>query len=241
MKLWGHRGASADAPENTLEAFELAVAQGADGIELDVQRCASGEIIVCHDPVLDRLAQLPWRIEHTPWWKLRDVEVGLPLGHRPARIPLLKEVLHTLPSSLELNVELKCDTVDDHGLTRATVEVIRAAGASDRVLVSSFNPFCLWRLAQLAPTLRRGYLLDPDRSFLLHGRLLAPVVSTWSVHPSIDELTAARVRALQASGRRLVVWTVDDPRKALWLSKLGVEACITNVPGRLRRALEGGL
>jgi len=69
--LLAHRGASADAPENTIAAFEEAVRQGADGVELDVQVCSTGEVVVCHDERLTRLAGLDWELGATPWWKLR--------------------------------------------------------------------------------------------------------------------------------------------------------------------------
>ena len=88
MLLLAHRGASADAPENTLPAFELAVRHGCDGVELDVMRCGSGELVVCHDERLDRLAGLDWEIAHTPYEKLRKADVGSRLGYAPARIPL---------------------------------------------------------------------------------------------------------------------------------------------------------
>lgn len=65
MLLLAHRGASADAPENTLAAFQEAVAQGADGVELDAMVCGSGEVVVCHDETLERLAGLPWEVRTT--------------------------------------------------------------------------------------------------------------------------------------------------------------------------------
>src|SRR5215218_8651774 len=74
--ILAHRGASADFPENTLEAFMGAVAQGADGVELDVMRCSTGELVVCHDERLDRLAGRDWWVHATPWWKLKRADVG---------------------------------------------------------------------------------------------------------------------------------------------------------------------
>jgi len=236
MWLWAHRGASADAPENTLAAFREAVEQGADGVELDVQRCASGEVVVCHDPQLDRLAGLPWEVLHTPWWKLRRADVGTKLGFSPERIPLLEEVLELLPKHLLVNVELKCDTVEDHGLTQAAVDVVRRLRAEDRVVFSSFNALCLWRLGAIAPELRRGYLVDPDRSFTVHGRVIAPLVSNHAVHPWREQVTPARMRLWKTAGLRVNVWTVDDPVEAARLRALGVDALITNQPGRLRAA-----
>ncbi len=238
MLILAHRGASADAPENTLTAFRLAAEQRADGVELDVQVCATGEVVVCHDERLDRLARVNAEVLHTSWRRLRTFDVGSPLGFAPERIPLLEEVLELLPRSMRVNVELKCETLDDHGLTRRAVEVIRACGAEDRVLVSSFNPLCLWRLMELAPELPRGYLIDPDRSFALHGWGIAPLVSGHSVHPFWKQTTKASVARWRSTGLELAVWTVDDPEEARRLRELGVRYLITNRPGFMRAELE---
>ncbi|MBX5483397.1 MAG: glycerophosphodiester phosphodiesterase [Myxococcaceae bacterium] len=238
MLILAHRGASRDAPENTLRAFTEAVRQGADGVELDVQVCASGEVVVCHDPSLERLAGVDWEIRGTPWWKLRTLDVGSRLGFGPERIPLFAEVLELLPPAMLINVELKCETVDDHGLTGRALAVIRDLRAEERVLVSSFNPLCLFRLAALAPNVRRGYLLDPARSFALHGRALAPLVASHSIHPHFSQITEARARTWHAGGYRLAVWTVDEPAEARRLRALGVEYLITNRPALMRAALQ---
>lgn len=240
MQILAHRGASRDAPENTLRAFEEAVLQRADGVELDVQVCSSGEVVVCHDERLDRLAGVPWEVQRTPWWKLRGLDVATRLGFKTSqRIPLLEEVLEVLPPEMLVNVELKCERVDDYGLTARTVEVIRRCAATERVVVSSFNPLCLARLAALAPGLRRGYLIDPDRSFLLHGAILAPLVSRFSVHPYFGACSSARVARWRAAGYSVAVWTVDQPAEATRLRSLGVEYLITNRPGFIRSAFGG--
>src|SRR5512134_3488878 len=103
----GHRGASAAAPENTLAAFRLAMAQGADGVELDVWRCATGEVVVAHDEDLVRVAGAPLRVPDAPLAALRALDVGAWRGEqwRGERIPLLEEVLEALPRAV-VNVEL---------------------------------------------------------------------------------------------------------------------------------------
>lgn len=237
MLILAHRGASQAAPENTLSAFREAVAQQADGVELDVQRCATGEVVVCHDERLDRLAGVDWAIRESSLLKLRRADVGTRLGFGPERIPLLEEVFALLPPHLLVNVELKCESLDDGGLTRATVDLIHRLGLEERVLVSSFNPLCLVRLAELAPKLRRGYLIDPDRSFTLHARVLAPLVSSHSVHPYYRACTPAHVRTWKAGGYALAAWTVDGAEEARRLRELGVDYLITNRPGQLRAAL----
>lgn len=236
MEILAHRGASADFPENTLEAFNAAVAQGADGVELDVMRCATGELVVCHDEQLSRLAGLEWWVHTTPWWKLQKADVGSALGFAPARIPRLEEVLESLPEALLVNVELKCETVDDHGLTHAVGELVESWGLHERVLCSSFNPLCLMRLGARFPRIRRGQLIDPDKGWLLQS-LLRPLTGRDSVHPHFSACTPERVARWKALGLKIAVWTVDDPAVARALERLEVDYVITNRPAELRNAL----
>lgn len=239
MRILAHRGASVTCVENTIEAFTEAVAQGADGVELDVMRCASGELVVIHDERLDRLAGVPLDVRRSSWRALRSVEVGASLGKRPARIPLLDDVFDVLPAAVTVNVELKCDGPDDGGLTDGVARLLDERRLGDRVFVSSFNSLCLVRLARVAPRLRRGLLLDPKRRFWPQELLLRPLTSSYSVHPHHSHCDASRIAAWHAAGLAVAVWTVDDPARALALRELGVEWLITNEPARLRQTLGG--
>ncbi len=237
MLILAHRGASADFPENTIEAFEGAVAQGADGVELDVMRCGSGEMVVCHDEQLERLAHRPWWVHATPWWKLKRADVGSALGFSPARIPRLEEVFEVLPAELLVNVELKCETVDDLGLTEAVGQYVEEQRLHERVLVSSFNPLCLMRLAARFPAIRRGQLIDPDKSWLMQ-QLWAPFTARDATHPHFSQVNDERVRGWHGRGQKVAVWTVDDDVEARRLRDLGVDMVITNRPAELRNALD---
>jgi len=237
MRILGHRGASADFPENTLEAFLGAAAQGADGVELDAMVCGSGEVVVCHDERLERLAGLPWEVASTPLRKLRRVDVGSRLGFPPARIPLLGEVFDALPERLVVNVELKCETVDDRGLAVKVGQFLVDAGLEGRVFVSSFNPYCLVRLARAFPAIRRGFLIDPDKAWLPQAWWWLPMTASTSVHPAAEACTSERVNAWHARGWEVAAWTVDDAAEARRLRALGVEWLITNQPGALRAEL----
>ncbi|MBM4776296.1 MAG: glycerophosphodiester phosphodiesterase [Archangiaceae bacterium] len=241
MRILGHRGASADFPENTLEAFEAAVKQGADGIELDVMRCATGELVVCHDEWLDRLAGVHWEVAKTPWRKLKTADVGTRLGFRPARLPLLEEVLEAVPTHFFVNVELKCDVVDDHGLSVAVGQYLSSRRDADRVFVSSFNPLCLVRLARAFPSISRGFLIDPDRPWLPQAYGWLPIVAKTSVHPHFSACTPARVNAWHERHWQVAAWTVDDADEARSLRAMGVEWLITNRPAAMRAALSGKL
>lgn len=239
MLLLAHRGASADAPENTLEAFTEAVRQGADGVELDAMACGSGEVVVCHDERLERLAGQPWEVRTTPWWKLRRADVGSSLGYAPARIPLLEDVLDALPAHFLVNIELKCDRFDDGGLVESVARMVAERDLSSRVVLSSFNPLCLFRLAAVAPTLRRGFLIDPDKAWAPQAYVVSPLVSSHSVHPFHEACTPERVHAWREAGLSVAAWTVDDPQRAHELRARGVSYLITNRPGRVREALRG--
>jgi glycerophosphoryl diester phosphodiesterase len=232
--ILAHRGASAQAPENTLDAFLLAAAQGADGVELDAMVCKSGEVVVCHDVELSRLARVPLRVDQTPLKELRELDVGSPLGFSKARIPLLEEVMEALPPHVLINIELKCDTFFDMGLSHKVGALVRAKKLEPRVLVSSFNGFCLRRFGAAYPDVRRGYLLDPDRSFWLHGRLLAPLLSNHSVHPHESKCTVEHVARWRARGLKVASWTVDSAARASELQALGVDYLITNQPSAMR-------
>ncbi|ATB28022.1 glycerophosphodiester phosphodiesterase [Melittangium boletus] len=237
MLLLAHRGASADAPENTLDAFQEAVAQGADGVELDAMVCGSGEVVVCHDDFLDRLAGLPWEVRTTPWWKLQRADVGSRLGFAPARIPLLEDVLDALPAHFLVNIELKCDHFEDGGLAHKVARLVEDRQLADRVVISSFNPLCLFRMAAAAPSLRRGFLIDPDKRWGIQAHAVTPLVSSHSVHPFHEQCTPERVEGWLHRGLRVAVWTVDDAQRARELREMGVSYLITNTPRALREAL----
>ncbi|HEX9400425.1 MAG TPA: glycerophosphodiester phosphodiesterase [Anaeromyxobacter sp.] len=237
----GHRGASAEAPENTLAAFRLAIAQGADGVELDVWRCATGEVVVAHDEDLVRVGRSPLRLPDAPLAALRAVDVGAWKGERfrGEAIPLLSEVLAALPDAV-VNVELKSRGAPDLGLAQAVAEVIWRAGAGGRVIVSSFD----WRLVAAfrlaSPGVATGLLFEDAHAWRLRTFLAVRSLRPAAVHPDRVLATDARVRRWAARGLAVNVWTVDDPAEAARLARAGATAIITNVPGRVRAALEPG-
>jgi glycerophosphoryl diester phosphodiesterase len=237
MRILGHRGASADAPENTLPAFQLALAQGADGVELDARLCASGEVVVFHDATLERLTGRPGTVAETSWATLRTLEVATRGGR--ARVPLLAEVMEALPRTAFVNVELKAETSWFRLATRVA-RLLLEGNHESHVVVSSFQPLCLVALAARAPSLRRGFLLEPKRPFWLESGIVAPLVGRDAVHPPDSQLTLERLKRWHAHGREVAVWTVDDPARARTLAAWGVDTLITNRPGMLRAALVGG-
>lgn len=239
MRILGHRGASSDAPENTLAAFRLALDQGADGVELDARLCGSGEVVVFHDERLERLTGATGRVADTSWAELSRLEVRAgPAGAPTGRIPLLAEVLEALPRTAFINVELKSEDWNGTRVAEAAGALLDAGGHEAHVVVSSFDARCLFRLALGHPRLRRGLLLDPDRPQLVQRHVLLPLVGRDAVHPEAGHLGEADVRRWHSGGREVAVWTVDDPEVARRLRTWGVDTCITNRPGALRAGLD---
>jgi glycerophosphoryl diester phosphodiesterase len=230
----GHRGASADAPENTLAAFRLAMKQGADGVELDAWRCATGEVVVFHDEDARRIAGSPLRVKDATLAELRALDVGAHRGaaFRGERIPLLAEVLDALPRAV-VNVELKSSGLD-LGLAAEVARVIARARAEDRVIVSSFDYRLLGAFRAAAPHLPVGLLFEHGQAWRLEVALALTLMGAAAVHPERVLVTPARMAEWKARGLAVNVWTVDAPEDAERLVALGATALITNVPGRTR-------
>ena len=228
-----HRGASADAVENTLAAFRRARADGADGVELDVMRCATGEVVVFHDDDLERLGKRPGLVRATSWAELREVDLG---GQE--RIPLLDDVLEEL-GPLLVNVELKSrPALADDGLAAGVAAILRRHATGARALVSSFDPLLLARFRLRAPDVATGLLFAHDQSLPLRRAYAAPLLRPAALHPEAVLVDALRVRDWHARGYAINVWTVDAAAELRLLAALGIDGIITNRPKFARSVLQ---
>jgi glycerophosphoryl diester phosphodiesterase len=233
-----HRGASAEAPENTLAAFRLARAQGADGVELDVMRCASGEIVVFHDDDLARLGggTASDQVRRMSWAQLRERDLG-----QGERMPLLDEVFDTV-GPLRVNVELKsapgwAERTRDDGLAAQVAALLQRRGSAE-VLVSSFDPLLLRRFRAAAPEVPTGLLFAHDQSLPLRRAWARRLVSPSAMHPEAALVDALAMRGWRDAGLLVNVWTVDDADEIRCLDALAVDAIITNRPAATRTVLE---
>jgi glycerophosphoryl diester phosphodiesterase len=233
----GHRGASAQAPENTLAAFRLAIEQGADGVELDVWRCATGEPVVIHDAGARRTGGAAISIRSASLRELRALDVGAwkDAAYAGERIPTLDEVLRELPRSV-VNVELKSAGRADTRLARAVAQVVRERRAAGRVVVSSFDPLLLAAFRLAAPEVPLGALFDAQKGWELR-ELAAITLKPAAVHPEWALVDASSVERWRAAGLAVNVWTVDRGEDVARACDLGVTALITNVPAAARAAV----
>ncbi|HKE14031.1 MAG TPA: glycerophosphodiester phosphodiesterase [Kofleriaceae bacterium] len=229
--LYGHRGASAHALENTLGAFARARADGADGVELDVRLSADGELAVFHDDDLQRIAGRPGRVADMPWREL--AAVALPGGER---IPRLDEVLAGTAPML-VNVEIKRPGARHlRQVVRGVAASAARTGAAARVLVSSFDPAAV-ALTRASTRLRCGLLFHAGQGRPLREAWLARLLRPHALHPERVLVDAARVASWRARGYAINVWTADEPDELRRLAGLGVDAIITNDPGAARAVL----
>ncbi|NCB00088.1 MAG: glycerophosphodiester phosphodiesterase [Clostridia bacterium] len=229
-RIWAHRGASAEAPENSLAAFERAIAVGADGIELDVQRTADGILVVTHDETTDRLTGQPGSIAQLTLAQLRQLNFAAPWPDQPAVIlPTLDEVLDLCrKTSLRINIELKNSEVPYRGMEKQVVEKVRAFGLETQVIYSSFNPVSLWRLRWIAPDAPKGFLYSEVRP---RPWLAACLTGATALHPSLANLDVpGLVEKAHSRGLAVHVWTVDEPAQWEKCHQLAVDAIITNKP-----------
>jgi glycerophosphoryl diester phosphodiesterase len=230
-----HRGASHDAPENSMAAFRLALAQGADMIELDVRASADHRLVVVHDPTTAHWEQPARRVADLALPALRVFDLG-----DGERIPLLDDVCAwAAATQVRLNIELKVA-----GFEAATIALVRHYNLVERVVVSSFLTHVLVALHAQAPDIARGVLTDVEvgvgENALEHGSPLPLLrrLAAHAWHPASAQLHhAAQVQAVRAAGYRVYVWTVDDVERARRLLAWGVDGIITNQPAQLRAAV----
>jgi len=234
-----HRGASHDAPQNTLAAFRLANQYGADGYELDVHLSKDGAPVVIHDFSVDAATDGSGFVSDLTLDELKRLDAGIKFGPEFAgeRIPTLEEVFGVVEPGMVVNVELKSRSVAGSGLEEATIALIRKLGLQERVILSSFNPFSLMRARKDAPNLRIGLLYAPDLPIYLRRAWARVFLHPDALHPHYRMVNARYMDWARARGYQVNVWTVDEPQAMRDLAALGVDAIITNRPDVLRRVL----
>ncbi len=251
---FAHRGASALAPENTLEAFRLAVEAGAGGLELDVHMSRDGEVVVIHDATVDRTTDGSGAVAGMTLGELRGLDAGYrfspdggrthPYRGRGVGIPTLAELYEEFPAAF-VNIEMK---EAQPGIEEGVMEVIRDAGAEERTLVVSNRHGVVRRFRRLCggriPT---GASRREIRDFYLLSRLRLERLS----HPpyvalqvpldyrGIPLVTPRFVEAAHSRGVRVDVWTINEPGEMRRLLDLGVDVIMTDRPEALTGVLGG--
>lgn len=223
-----HRGASTQLPENTTAACILAVDQGADGIEVDVQLSEDGQPVLFHDNTLARLTGNRRKVSQLTSRQLRQEQLS---GGYP--VAFLQELLQTLGASTLYNLELKDWGWRDRGLVDRVAQAVGRFKLERHTLISSFNPLLVRRaLRRMPPPVAVALLRAPG--LLQHTNRL---VRTAIDNPHFSLVDAGYAAWAAQRGLRTFVWTIDDLDQARRVLDLGVHGLISNDPARLRAQL----
>ncbi|MFF4254505.1 glycerophosphodiester phosphodiesterase [Streptomyces sp. NPDC001663] len=253
--VFGHRGASAYAPENTLAAIDEAARLGIGWVENDVQRTKDGELVVIHDDSLQRTTDVEKVFPSRTSWKVKDftaaeiarLDAGSWFGPRYAgtRVPTLEQYMHRVEHNHQkLLLEIKNPELYP-GIERQTLKVLSNEGWLDRqhlagrLIVQSFSANSLRIVHDLKPAVRTGFLGAPAMSDLPEYASFADGINP--SHSSVSTRYVAAVHAFTGPhGRPLTVftWTVDDADTARQAARRGVDGIITNKPDVVRAALQ---
>lgn len=243
VEIIAHRGASFDAPENTVTAMKLAWTQKADASELDVYLSKDGKAVVIHDPNTKRVAGVDKKVVDQSLAELRTLDVGKWKGARFAgeRLPTLEEMLATVAKGKRLLIEIKSGPEIVPELNR----LLRASGLKpEQTPIISFNAGVVAAVKKAQPDLQAYWIVSlkpakgkksPTAEELIAR---AKMIGADGLDLSADAtLTAAFARKVKDAGLKLYVWTVNDPKVAKRMVEIGVDGITTDRPGWLRDRL----
>ncbi|MCC5878432.1 MAG: glycerophosphodiester phosphodiesterase [Idiomarina sp.] len=230
MLIIAHRGASAEAPENTLAAISRAIDCKADGIEIDVYY-VDGEVFVFHDRYLERLTARPGRLQDLTAAQIRTLKV---FSQQP--IPTLDEVLNCVGGRCMVNIEMKGEVPPAILIKHLERALSDYDFSQSQLIVSSFNHHWLKLLKDHLPWVRIGAL---NASCMLDYAAFATQLNAYSVHTCVDFIDQALVDDAHQRGMPVYVYTVDEAHDIETLQKMGVDGIFTNHPQHTRNVLEG--
>jgi glycerophosphoryl diester phosphodiesterase len=241
-----HRGASHDAPENTLAAFRLALEQGADGIEADFHLTADGQVICLHDRDTKRVAGADLIVAQAQAEQLLTLDVGRWKGEQwtGERMPTLEEVLAIVPKDKKIFIELKSNAE----IVAPLADILADSTLlTDQIIIISFHADAIAACKKLLPQYKAYWLCNykkqQDGSWQPTVEEVAATLKRikadgLDTEANTEHVNQAFLRRLREMGiQEIHVWTVDDPNVAEYYSKLGARSITTNRPGWLRERM----
>lgn len=227
--LFGHRGYSSVEPENTLSAFQLCLERHIPGVELDVQLCKTGELVVVHDANMKRVSGRDALVTELTFDELRSLDVG-----KAQQVPLLSELFESCRDKLYYDIELKVPGLNDGGLAEKTWQTIKAFGLEKVCMISSFNPLAVRRFNKISnKKLPSAVIFDESPSIpkiFQHGWGRHIAQSSY-LKPPLAQLDTTFVKKFkEQKGYPLCVWTVDDIEEGRRALALGADGLISNNP-----------
>jgi glycerophosphoryl diester phosphodiesterase len=240
VTLFGHRGAAGEAPENTLGGFAHAWESGVRAFELDIHLSRDGQLVVIHDPTLERTTDGRGRVgDHTAQaLSALDAASHFPSWPRREGVPLLEEVLGRYSESIQRwQLEVKAGAPERlERLCARLAEQIERFGISQRATVTSFDPAALEIMRRIAPGQRLGLIVEPAAMQAVEQ---AKSLGCAELCLPVESGSAALVRAAHAAGLQVTGWLGNSPEAVARLLSWGVEAITSDVPGKARQWIVG--
>lgn len=230
MFIWAHRGASGTAPENTLQAFALAIEAGAHGIEIDIQ-VVNGVAVVLHDAWLQKTTNGLGLVSASSLQYIQSLDAG-----NGEQVPSLKQTLEFIRGRCQLNIEMKA--ADCAKLVAQDIEYAIKQGwfSAEQFIVSSFNHKQLQQFSRLLPQIRIGALtacLPTDNA------QFAIDLKAWSVHCCRDFIDADLVAHAHANNLQVYVYTINHVEDIDTMLSLDVDGIFTDYPARAIQYTQG--
>jgi glycerophosphoryl diester phosphodiesterase len=205
-----HRGYSEKYPENTMEAFEAAIAAGAHMIELDVHLSSDKRVVVIHDDYIDRTSSGSGMVKDLSFSGLRSFSYHNTFdNYDSVQIPLLDEVLDLCRGKCEVNIELKNLPVLYNGLEDGVLDIINRCSAMDYVIISSFDHYALKKTKTLVPEVRIGMLYD---ALWMYFKEEVEKLDLYSVHPNVDVIYPDHLMWCQRKDILVLPWVAKSKR-----------------------------
>ena len=222
----GHRGAKGHIVENTIESIEKAMELGVDGIEIDIFKCKSGELVVFHDKTLNRLTDAEGLIESLDIDSIRKIRI-----FNKYKIPTLKEVLDLIDGKVFLNIELK--GTETALLTNQIIKNYLEMGnwTTEKFIISSFNWKELENFYKNNKQIPIAILTDADP---LDALPIAKKLKAKAINPTFESLNSKNVKKIQEAGYKIYPYTVNKKEDISQVISLNVDGIITDFPERVR-------
>jgi glycerophosphoryl diester phosphodiesterase len=237
--IFGHRGACAHAPENTLASFELALAHGADAIELDAKLTADRQIVVIHDQTVERTTNGQGRVNQLKLEEIRRLDAGshFDIAFKGEPVPTLEEILTKVSVRTFTNIELTNYASPNDELPILVAELVKRLGMQERVMFSSFHPIPLLRAHRQLPEAPVGLLAGAGMPGALARSWVGRLIPHQALHSEVKHTTPALIRSEHRRGCRVNVWTVNEPDAMRSLFTWDVDGIITDDPRLARKVL----
>lgn len=230
--IFAHRGSSAYAPENTIEAFELALEQGANGIELDAKLSADGNVIVMHDDTVDRTTNGTGQVRALTLPALKQLDAGSkhPPNFKPYQIPTLDEVFEAVGAKIFINVELTNYTSPRDDLPDKVISLIKKHNLETSILLSSYNILALIQARKLLPKIPLGYLTYGGQAEATLKTRLVRFGPLLALHPAESDVTNQLIHTAHQAKCRIHTYTVNQPDRMQQLFSAGIDGIFTDNP-----------